>query len=191
MGAFPLLTFAAGRLSGQTWLNEFVVPARYAPTPNSRTEEKPLHWYRDSTAALYSEAVERNLPFMLVFLAPSGKFSDDLETALTNCAVVARLEPVVLFGLAHPDKDVVARNMATALGVAKLPTISILEPDPKIISELGRIEGVEAAATVTDDIVRLLGQGHWPNAVRPLSDFPRPEPWRPGPYHCWPTAGER
>lgn len=145
---------------------------------------KPIHWYVDSTAALYRDAVEWNIPFVLVFME-SGPWTDSLVSVLRGCEVMRRLEPVVLFGMAHPSTDVVARNMATALGIARLPTISLLEPDPKIISELGRIEGFEPASQFTDDIVRLLGP-KWPHAVKPLSDYVRPPPWRPGVIRCWP-----
>ena len=145
---------------------------------------KPIHWYVDSTADLYRDAVERNMPFVLVFME-SGPWTDSLVAALKGCDVIQRLEPVVLFGMAHPSKDVVARNMATALGLKNLPTTSLLEPDPKIISELGRIEGFEPASQFTEDIVRRLGP-KWPNAVKPLSGYSRPVPWRPGLVRCWP-----
>lgn len=149
----------------------------------AQTPAKPIHWFVDSTTTLYRDAVELNRPFVLVFLG-DGRWTDSLVNTLTQCEVVKRLAPVVLFGMAHPEKDVVARNMATALGVEKLPTISSLEPDPKIISELGRIEGFETASEFTEDVVRLLGT-KWPHNVKPLSDYAKPEPWRPGINHCW------
>jgi len=119
----------------------------------SNGPQEKIKWSKDATSA-YTESVERNEPLVMIF-QESGQWTDKLNQQFESPQVQQYANEAV-FVKAVPSQDTVARNIATALGVERLPTISVLNPDPNIISERGRIEGFEDSATLSKDLDRFI-----------------------------------
>lgn len=122
-------------------------------------EEKHIDWQKDASTA-YTKSVESNQPMVMVF-EEQGPWTDKVNAELEKPEIQQYASEAV-FVKAVPSKDLVAKNIATALGVEHLPTVSVLDPDPEMISERGRIQGFEAASVLGADLGRFIR-----NYVRP------------------------
>jgi hypothetical protein len=121
------------------------VPAVASPAPAAR-----IVWARDFADG-YRRSVELNKGMVVVFGEPGG-FWYDKDVASLESPDVGALAGDAVWIRADPTKEVMAKNVCTALGVEHLPTISVLDPDPEMISEEQRIEGYEEPAKLARDL---------------------------------------
>jgi hypothetical protein len=102
------------------------------PTPGQ------IVWIGDMATG-YEEAV-RQKKAMVVVMGETGPQHLRCVQMFGDSHLLALADQAVFIGV-NPVKDVVAKNIATVLGIEHLPMIVILDPDPDIISEEMMIQG--------------------------------------------------
>jgi hypothetical protein len=154
-------------------LHTCLAPGRGATQPDVATSARPaatIHWYVDKTADAYDVAVAQKKPLILVSGDANGMYFRRLKNEVLFSPALATLASVAIFAYADPTRDVVAKNMGTALGYDVGPTISLLSPNPDMIDEVSRIVGLWDAETVVRQLSKHLRARGW------LSS---PQPWLP------------
>lgn len=129
-------------------------PAAKAVTPAAGVEAPPveplarsageIHWISDATRG-YTESVETNKAMVVLFGQPEGNFYQQFLKQFAD-PKVSGLAKQAIWIQGNTATDTVARNIALALGIDRVPTVSVLEPNPEKIVEAFRIEGLEDSA---------------------------------------------
>jgi hypothetical protein len=114
-------------------------PLDWAPAATTATPSGGIVWAKDFADG-YRTSVELNRAMVVVFGSPGGEWYEKVLGALASPEIVA-LAGEAVWIRADPAAEVMAKNVCTALGVEHTPTISVLDPDPEMISEEFRIEG--------------------------------------------------
>jgi len=125
-------------------------PFAGVPLVPSRTPSGRIEWSA-SFAEGYREAVERNKAMVVVFGSPGGEWHEKVVASFENPELAALADRAIWIR-SDPTKETMGRNVCTALGVAHTPTLSVLDPDPEMISEELRVEGYEEPAKLARDL---------------------------------------
>ncbi|HEY1251372.1 MAG TPA: hypothetical protein VGH97_09290 [Thermoanaerobaculia bacterium] len=121
------------------------VPAAVSPAPTGR-----IVWARDFADG-YRRSVGLNKGMVVVFGSPGGEWYEKVVASFASPEIAALADQAVWIR-ADPTTEVMAKNVCNALGVEHTPTISVLDPDPEMISEEARIEGYEEPARLARDL---------------------------------------
>ena len=135
-----MLTKAAATPPSLDW-----VPGAITPPPAGT-----IRWARDFAEG-YRDAVERNEGMVVLFATPEGSWTERVVASLQS-PEVSGLADQAIWIRADPTRETMAKNVCTALGIEHLPTISVLDPDPAMISEEQRIEGYEEPEKLARDL---------------------------------------
>ena len=92
----------------------------------------------------YDRAVADHKPIVVLFydITTRRVDADMLSTQVVMSDKLEKAADSAVWCFADVSKDVVARNMAKALGIKTFPTISILKPDPDALDETSRVVGL-------------------------------------------------
>jgi hypothetical protein len=125
-------------------------PFAGVPLKPSRTPSGRIEWaasFKDG----YIEAVERNKAMVVLFGSPGGEWYEKVLASFASPELAALADKAVWIRT-DPLKDTMTRNVCTALGVEHTPTLSVLDPNPEMISEELRVEGYEEPAKLARDL---------------------------------------
>ena len=123
-------------------LDWLVVPT---PAPAGR-----ILWAQDFEHG-YQDAVSLNKGMVVLFGTPGQPWYEKVLASIESPEIGALADQAIWIR-SDPTKEIMAKNVCTALGVEHLPTISVLDPDPEIISEEQRIEGYEEPERLARDL---------------------------------------
>lgn len=99
-----------------------------------------IGWYINDTITGFKEAVDKNVPLVLIFFDPSCSYCWDTVDAMT-CPMVNRFAGAAVFAIANPEADKAAKAIEGSLEIKKKPTISVILPESRMLLEIGRING--------------------------------------------------
>ena len=101
-----------------------------------------LHWLAP-VADCYDTGVAQNRAVVIIFYDSVGDRidADKMSIRLAMSPRMQALSGVTIWCMGDVSRDVVAKNMAKALGVTEYPTLSVLAPNPNMIDETARVVG--------------------------------------------------
>lgn len=107
-----------------------------------RTDSKKIDFekYRDHSIDAFRDAIDKNKPLVLVISEDWCGYCKRMETELGKPAV-QNLKDKAVFSISSPSKDKGAAAIAGSLGIEAYPTISVIEPEARMLLERGRING--------------------------------------------------
>lgn len=105
-----------------------------------------VHWVAP-VADCYDTGVSQKRTVVMIFFDPvsSRLDADKMSMRLAMSPRMQALADVTVWCMADVTRDLVAKNIAKALGIAEYPTLSVLAPNPNMIDETGRIVGFRGA----------------------------------------------
>jgi hypothetical protein len=104
----------------------------------------------------YDRGVAEHKPIVVLFydITTSRYDADVLSTQVLMSASLGKAAGSAVWSFADVSKDLVARNIAKALGIKTFPTISVLKPDPDALDETSRVVGLLPIATTEVGVMR-------------------------------------
>ena len=161
--AQPLPTFPDYHLAATTPDAHGLVASVLTPLAAKAATPHPLDWvpgaitpagrivWAKDFADGYRSSVELNKGMVVLFGTPGGAWYEKVLASFDSPELAALADQAIWIR-ADPTKEVMAKNVCTALGVEHTPTISVLDPDTEMISEEQRIEGYEEPAKLASDL---------------------------------------
>lgn len=104
------------------------------------TKEIDLEKYRDHSIDAFREAIDKNKPLVLVVSEDWCGYCKNLERELGKPAV-QNFKDKAVFSISSPTKDKGCAAIAGSLNIDAYPTITVLEPEARMLLERGRING--------------------------------------------------
>lgn len=136
------------------------------PAPSEEVPGVRLGWYLNSAVGAYESAINQNTPLVVVVGESSCAECVQLANAL-RCAAVERLAGEAVFAYGLPSRDLSTVAIAGSLGIESYPTITILEPESRMLIERVRISGRFDATTLGNHLEEAL----WRVPPRAYTDF--------------------
>lgn len=104
----------------------------------------------------YDRGVAEHKPIVVLFydITTSRMQADTLSVQMLQSAKLGKVAGSAVWSFADVSKELVARNIANALGITTFPTISVLKPDPNAIDEMTRIVGILPVDTMEIGVTR-------------------------------------
>jgi hypothetical protein len=136
------------------------------PVPSDEVPGVRLGWYLNSAIGALESAIDQNKPLVLVIGESSCADCAQLAKAL-RCAAVERLAGEAVFAYGFPSRDLSTVAIAGALKIDSYPTITILEPESRMLIERTRISGRFDATTLGTHLEEAL----WRVKPRGYEDF--------------------
>jgi|GEM_PF-2450292 Thioredoxin. len=96
--------------------------------------------YRDHSIDAFREAIDKNKPLVLVVSEDWCGYCKNLEKELGKPAV-QNFKDKAVFSISSPTKDKGCAAIAGSLNIDAYPTITVLEPEARMLLERGRING--------------------------------------------------
>ena len=109
-----------------------------------------LQWVAP-TADCYDTGVRQHRAVVIIFYDVVGSRldADKLSLRLSLSPRMQALSGSTVWCMGDVSSDLVAKNIAKALGVSDYPTVSVLAPDPNALDETSRIVGFRGAFAET------------------------------------------
>jgi len=156
---------------------------RLFPAFSAEVPKVWIGWYLNHSIDAFREAIDRNRPLVLVIAEDWCKFCVNLATNALRCGAVDRFAGDAVFAYSFPSADKGAFAIAGSLGIDAYPTITVLEPEARMLLERGRINGFFEASTLGQHLDTIV----WKTQPRTyeeqptLSGAPAPPrvPWTP------------
>ncbi len=94
-------------------------------------------------ADCYDTGVSQNRAVVIIFYdSVNGRLdADKMSMRLALSPRMQALSETTVWCMGDVTRDLVARNMAKALGILEYPTLSVLAPNPTMLDETGRVVG--------------------------------------------------
>lgn len=148
-----------------------------AADKDTKQPPKVVKWEKDLESA-YAKSLDTKKPLVIVFLCPledakcvhckrfrGSVFSDEFSE-LADDAIFVQANIVLVKGGKVPDE--LAQRTFEKLGLTTTPTISVMEPNPKVLAEIGRIKGYFDREKLTGHVRDVLGK--WVKGGRKLTE---------------------
>jgi hypothetical protein len=111
-----------------------------AALPEENVPGVQIGWYINKSIDAYLEAIDRNKPLVLVAVIEECEHCDRLLSAM-RCSEVGRLAGEAVFAALIPARDLAGSAMTGSLNISTYPTITVVEPEARMLLERGRING--------------------------------------------------
>ena len=104
----------------------------------------------------YDRGVAEHKPVVVLFydIRTSRLDADMLSMRMQMSATLGKAAGSAVWSFADISRDLVASNIAKALGIKTFPTISVLKPDPDALDESVRVVGVLPIETTEVGVMR-------------------------------------
>jgi hypothetical protein len=104
----------------------------------------------------YDRGVAQHKPIVVLFydISTSRVDADVLSVQILGSAKLGKLAGSAVWSFADVSNDLVARNIAKALGITTFPTISVLKPDAAALDETFRVVGLLPIGTTEIGVIR-------------------------------------
>jgi len=117
-----------------------------------------IGWYINTSIDAFRAAIEQSKPLVLV-LGDSycARVCLPLIQQALRCPAVNRLAGSAVFAYGMPSRDKGAMAIGSiSLGIEKVPTITVLEPEARMLLERGRINGFFEAGKLGEHLETIL-----------------------------------
>jgi hypothetical protein len=136
------------------------------PAPSDEVPGVRIGWYLNSAVGALESAINQNKPVVLVIGESSCAECAQLARAL-RCAAVERLAGDAVFVYGLPSRDLSTVSIAGSFHMESYPTITVLEPESRMLLERVRISGRFDATALG----KLLEQALWREKPRSYLEF--------------------
>ena len=127
-----------------------------------------IGWHINRSVDAFRQAIDENKPLVLVLAGDWCEHCVSLATDSLRCAAVDRYAGDAVFAYSFPENDTVARTIGSNLNITAVPTITVLEPESRMLIERGRINGLFEASVLGEHLDTIL----WKTPARVLpADF--------------------
>lgn len=168
-----------GAQAAQTGPGQIVDPRSVLFDENQAMPGRRIGWHFDDLLGAYKQAIRENKPLVIVYGEDWCKYCGDMIVEALTCPKVNALAGSAIFGYSAPSRDPGAKVAAKSLGIHSYPSVSVLEPDPKMLREDGRIVGFYRDNGLASTLAGILRKSGWPAAPAaadgdsvPLSKMP-------------------
>jgi hypothetical protein len=116
---------------------------------------EPIKW-GTVLADDYDRGVAEGKPIVVLFydITTSRYDADVLSAQILSSAALGKLAGSAIWSFADISNDLVATNIAKALGITTFPTISVLKPNGTALEEAFRIVGLLPIGTTEIGVMR-------------------------------------
>jgi hypothetical protein len=163
--------------------------SRLLPSPAAEVRTVWNGWHVNKAIDAFHSAIMRNVPLVLVVSESWCEYCRQLATDSLRCPAVDRFAGEAVFAFSSPSSDRGASAIAGSLGIDAYPTVTVLEPEARMLLERGRINGYFDASKLGEHLDTIL----WKTAPRVYVDErgveePRTGVWAP---RAAPIGGEQ
>lgn len=113
--------------------------------------------YRDHSIDAFREAIDKNKPLVLVVSEDWCGYCKNLEKELGKPAV-QNFKDKAVFSISSPSKDKGCAAIASSLNIDAYPTITVLEPEARMLLERGRINGYFAGEKIGEHLDTIINK---------------------------------
>ena len=116
-----------------------------------------IGWYINTSIDAFRTAIDQIKPLVLV-LGDSycSRYCLQLVQQALRCPAVNRFAGNAVFAYSMPSRDKGAMAIESSLEIEKVPTITVLEPDARMLLERGRINGFFEARKLGEHLETIL-----------------------------------
>jgi hypothetical protein len=114
------------------------------PAPKDEVPGVRIGWYLNSALGALQAGIEQKKPVVLVVGEPTCDYCVKVALA-ARCSAVERLAGEAVFAFSILSRDTGAAAIASSLEITADPTITILEPEARMLLERGRLNGFKEA----------------------------------------------
>lgn len=123
-----------------------------------------IGWHFDDLLGVYKQAIRENKPLIIVYGEDQCKYCGGMIVEALTCPKVNALAGSAIFGYSVPSRDPGAKVAAKSLDIHSYPSVSVLEPDRKMLREDGRIVGFYRDNDLASTLAGILRKSGWPVA---------------------------
>jgi hypothetical protein len=130
---------------------------RVLPPPSDEVRHVRIGWYVNRAIDAFRTAIDRNVPLVLVASVEWCSHCRSQVLDALRCPDVDRFAGDAVFAISSPEVDLGAKAIAGSLNINAYPTVTVLEPEARMLLERGRINGNFAGSTMgehLDTIIR-------------------------------------
>lgn len=113
--------------------------------------------YRDHSIDAFREAIDKNKPLVLVVSEDWCGYCRNLEKELGKPAV-QNFKDKAVFSISSPSKDKGCAAIASSLNIEAYPTITVLEPEARMLLERGRINGYFSSEKLSEHLDTIINK---------------------------------
>lgn len=155
-------------------------PERILAPVSAEVREVWIGWYVERSIDAFRVAIERNVPLVLIVSEDWCRYCVNLANNSLRCTAVNRFAGEAVFAISSPSKDRGANAIASSLEIEAYPTITVLEPEARMLLERGRINGYFESSKLGEHLETIL----WKTPPRGYRDKngvleKPPAPWSP------------
>jgi hypothetical protein len=116
-----------------------------------------IGWYINASIDAFRRAIEQNKPLVLV-LGDSycSRYCLQLIQQALRCPAVNRFAGSAVFAYSMPSRDKGAVAIEGSLGIEAVPTLTVLEPEARMLLERGRVNGFFGATKLGEHLETIL-----------------------------------
>ena len=116
---------------------------------------EPIKW-GSVLADDYDRGVAEHKPIVVLFydITTSRYDADMLSTQISLSTTLGKFAGSAVWSFANVSNDLVAKNIAKALGITTFPSISVLRPDGEALYETFRVVGFLPIGTTEIGVMR-------------------------------------
>jgi hypothetical protein len=111
------------------------------PRPDAEVPRAWIGWHINQSIDAFRKAIDLDRPLVLVLSVNWCRYCGDLIRDALRCPAVERLagDAVFAYSFVHADRG--SSAIAGSLEISAYPTITVLEPEARLLLERGRING--------------------------------------------------
>jgi hypothetical protein len=130
--------------------------AQLLPPVNAEVPQIWNGWYINRSIDAFKRAVAEDKPFVLVFGIENCIYCMRFVTDSLRCPSVDRFAGEAIFAFSYFSQDRGANAIGISLDIDAAPTISVLEPESRMLLERGRINGYFSGVTLGQHLETIL-----------------------------------
>ncbi len=162
-------TAALGAVGGSAQARHDGTPSLSSlPAVSSEVPRARIGWYVNRSIDAFRSAIDQNKPLVLVVSVDWCEYCTRLVYHVLRCPATERFAGDAVFAYSYVASDKGAFAIANSLEIDAYPTITVLEPEARMLLERGRINGYFEAGLIGTHLDTIL----WKTAPRVLGpDF--------------------
>lgn len=153
-----------GAHAAQTEPDQIVDPQSVLFDASHAIRGRRIGWHFDDLFGAYKQAIKENKPLVVVYGEDWCKYCGDMIEKALVCPKVNALAGSAIFSYSTPSRDPGAKVAAKSLDIHSYPSVSVLEPDPRMLREDGRIVGFFRDDDLASALTGILKKSGWPIA---------------------------
>jgi hypothetical protein len=120
---------------------ETIAPAWIFSPPAAQVDGVRIGWYFNRAIDAFREAIDENKPLVLIVGEQWCDYCLNLARDALRCAAIDRFAGDAAFAYSFVSSDRGAESLADSLRITAYPTITVLEPETRMLLERRRITG--------------------------------------------------